>query len=137
MIRIIVCGGRDYANETRVHEVLNHIMETKGIRMIAEGGANGADTFAARWAAATCTPCLRVPADWNRHGRSAGPLRNRKMLEMVRPDMVVAFPGGNGTADMVKAAREAGVGVMEIDVTVPGEPEAPQFPGQPRDADAR
>jgi hypothetical protein len=48
-------------------------------------------------------------ADWEKLGRSAGPIRNQAMLDEGRPDLVVAFPGHHGTADMVRRARAAGV----------------------------
>jgi hypothetical protein len=53
-------------------------------------------------------------ADWNTHGRAAGPIRNQRMLDEVKPELVVAFPGGRGTADMVRRAREAGVNVYLV-----------------------
>ena len=53
------------------------------------------------------------PADWDRHGKSAGPIRNRQMLAEGHPDLVVAFPDtvSRGTWDMIGAARHAGVKV--------------------------
>jgi hypothetical protein len=55
------------------------------------------------------------PADWAKHGRAASPIRNQQMLDEGRPNLVVAFPGGRGTADMVRRARSAGVEVIEVD----------------------
>lgn len=76
----------------------------------------GADTLAGDWAHGFLIPVRSFPADWEeRHGKRAGPIRNQMMLEEGRPDLVVAFPGGTGTADMVRRAREAGVEVMEVD----------------------
>ena len=57
---------------------------------------------------------LAYPANWKKHGRAAGPIRNKQMLEEAKPDLVIAFPGGAGTANMVKQAREAGVKVEII-----------------------
>ena len=58
------------------------------------------------------------PADWIRHGRAAGPIRNEQMLREGCPDLVVAFhddPGlGRGTADMVRRALAAGVPVRFV-----------------------
>jgi hypothetical protein len=54
-----------------------------------------------------------VPAEWKKHGKRAGPLRNMRMLEEWKPDGVAAFPGGSGTADMIAQARNAGVKVWE------------------------
>lgn len=54
---------------------------------------------------------LNYPADWEKHGRAAGPIRNEKMLIVGTPDMVLAFPGGRGTADMIRKAEAAGLPV--------------------------
>lgn len=56
----------------------------------------------------------RFPADWNKYGKRAGYIRNKQMLEEGKPDIVLAFPGGKGTAMMVRLAKEAGVRVIEV-----------------------
>jgi hypothetical protein len=53
-------------------------------------------------------------ADWGQYGAPAGPIRNKTMLTQGRPDVVLAFPGGTGTADMKRQARRAGVRVVEV-----------------------
>lgn len=57
-------------------------------------------------------PVKTFRADWGKYGKSAGPRRNKQMLDEGRPDLVVAFEGGRGTADMVKQAKAAGVEVL-------------------------
>ena len=79
---------------------------------IIQGAAAGADTIAYLWALREQVPFKGYPADWATYGRSAGPRRNRQMLEEGQPDFVVAFsylPVSTGTANMVKIARAAGV----------------------------
>ena len=58
--------------------------------------------------------CLTFPADWKTYGRAAGPLRNARMIAEGKPDLVLAFPGGRGTADMTRKARAAGVEVRAV-----------------------
>lgn len=53
------------------------------------------------------------PADWRRLGKAAGPIRNQTMADR-RPDLVIAFPGGRGTADMTMRARASGLRVIEV-----------------------
>lgn len=53
-------------------------------------------------------------ADWSKDGRKAGPVRNSVMLSVGKPDLVIAFPGGRGTADMVRKAKAKGVPVEEL-----------------------
>lgn len=109
-MRVLVCGGRDYNDQKRVSNILTGI----GPTAIIHGNASGADECADRWALANEIPVLPFAADWGRFGKAAGPLRNQKMLDDGKPDLVVAFPGGRGTADMVAKARKSGVLVMEI-----------------------
>lgn len=113
-MRVLVCGGRTYSDRARVYGVLNKINEETPIDMIIHGGAPGADSLAGDWAAFKMIDCLRVPAMWHVHGNAAGPRRNQRMLDIYGPQLVVAFPGGAGTADMVRRATKAEVKVMEV-----------------------
>jgi hypothetical protein len=77
------------------------------------GGARGADALAKEWAK-THPDIVRwgCKAEWKKYGPAAGPLRNQRMLEWL-PDLVVAFSGGKGTADMVRRARAGSIEVIE------------------------
>lgn len=113
---IIVCGGRNYSDRAKVKKVLDSIHEKMPISLVVEGGALGADRIASYWAGSTGIKSVRVHADWKKYGdRAAGPIRNKKMLD-DNPDvkLVVAFPGGRGTGNMKRQAREKGIEVMEI-----------------------
>ncbi|RVT89267.1 DUF2493 domain-containing protein [Rhodovarius crocodyli] len=112
--RVLVCGGRDYADRQRVFEVLDEYRDRAEV--LIDGGAEGADMLAEQWAMSRDVPMLTFRADWQRHGRAAGPIRNGQMLAQGKPTLVIAFPGGRGTADMVRQARTAGVPVREIGV---------------------
>lgn len=83
--------------------------------IIINGGAHGADNVSTDWAIVHYAQLKEYPADWKRFGKIAGFIRNQKMLDIEKPDLVVAFPGCNGTADMVKKSRTANVEVMEIE----------------------
>lgn len=111
-LRIVVTGGRDFADGTLVHAALTKLHQEYGILELAEGGARGADRLARIWCWENSVVCRCWPADWSR-GKRAGPERNRQMLDNFRPDMLVAFSGGRGTADCMMAARERGVPVWE------------------------
>ena len=103
-MRVLVCGGRTFDNWEAVHRELHGI----GPSVIITGGAPGADRLAEKWANHNGIPLVVYPALWSR-GRKAGPERNAFMLHDSQPDIVVAFPGGRGTADMVARARKAGL----------------------------
>lgn len=112
--RILVCGGRDYANRARLFAVLDQYRAAVKIEAIVHGAARGADSLADEWATSRGVPVQRFPANWDVYGNAAGPLRNARMLREAEPHLVVAFAGGRGTADMVRRARSAGVRVAEI-----------------------
>jgi len=111
-VRVLVCGGRDFSDQRAVDVALDDLHDNKGITRIIEGGASGADRFAYEWAAINCVPIEHFVADWKRNGRAAGPIRNKQMLDDGKPDLVMAFPGGRGTADMVRRAEAANVPVL-------------------------
>lgn len=130
-MKVLVCGGRDYAGHKTVFRTLYNLFGREDVEAIIEGGhrprldKNGdyelrsADYLAWRWATANEMPVVTHPAKWSKHGarrkgNPAGPIRNGEMLKMWQPDLVLAFPGGKGTADMVRQARAAGVEVCEV-----------------------
>ena len=109
-VRAVVCGGRDFLDQ----ELVDRTLDGLGITVLIEGGAHGADRLASAWAFRNRVPCARYKADWVTCGKRAGPIRNQQMLTEGKPGVVVAFPGGRGTADMVRRARLAGVHVVEV-----------------------
>lgn len=113
--RVLVCGGRDFVDAKRVWSVLDHYL-TLGddFKCLIHGAARGADSLAGEWAIARSVPVLAFPADWTTHGNSAGPIRNAQMLREGAPTLVIAFPGGSGTRDMVSRSKRAQLPVLEI-----------------------
>lgn len=112
-LRVIVCGGRDYTDALHIGQTLAAFHAKRPIRHLFHGNARGADTIAALWGKGQGISVHACPADWQKHGKAAGPVRNKHMLGQ-RPDVVIAFPGGKGTAHMAKIARQAGVEVIEV-----------------------
>lgn len=114
MRRVLVCGGRNYADREQLFRVLDtgHVADT--ISCIIHGAARGADTLAGAWALERGVLVETYPANWDVHGRSAGHVRNKQMLESGKPNVVVAFPGGAGTTNMVVQAKIAGMPVVII-----------------------
>lgn len=112
--RVLVCGGRDFDDYDRLAVVLGELRSRWSFAVVITGGARGADGLASEWAIAGDIPIAEFRADWQRLGPGAGPIRNQRMLDEGKPDLVVAFPGGRGTADMVRRAKAAGVEVIEV-----------------------
>lgn len=113
-LALLVCGGRDYTDRYTFDLVMDALHRDPGIAEIIQGGARGADAMAAQYARARCIVCTTFHANWDSDGKAAGPLRNQRMLDEGQPDLVLAFPGGRGTADMVRRARKANVEVYII-----------------------
>jgi len=115
-MRVIVCGGRAYADRDRLFAELDKLKAEAphDALTIIQGGAKGADALAVAWCKSRLVPFDNYPAHWSAHGPKAGPLRNQRMLTHGQPDLVLAFPGGAGTADMVRRATSAGVEVRQV-----------------------
>lgn len=106
MQRVLVCGGREYGDREYLFSVMDYFHERHGFTLVIHGGARGADALAGVWARARGVPEQPCPANWARYGKRAGILRNVEMLVDHKPDFVIAFPGGRGTADMVRRVSE-------------------------------
>ncbi|MBY0514854.1 MAG: DUF2493 domain-containing protein [Gemmataceae bacterium] len=113
-MRVLITGGRDFGDRELLFGALDRLHAAHGFTALIHGDAKGADRLAGEWADARGVSVEAHPADWKKHGRGAGPIRNQKMLEQ-KPGLVVAFPGGKGTADMVRRAKEAGIEVVAVE----------------------
>lgn len=113
-MRVLVCGGRDYDRAEIVYEALQRIHAIRPITVVIQGEARGADALGKRWAIDMGIRVDCYPADWNTFGKYAGHLRNRNMLTFGLPDLVLAFPGGRGTNDMVMQALKESVAVIRV-----------------------
>lgn len=110
-MKVIIAGGRDYTLTASDHDRLDKARVELPIVEVVCGCARGADTGGEEWATERGLPVKRFPADWAKYGRSAGPRRNQQMAEYA--DALIAFPGGKGTADMIKQATDYGLNVLD------------------------
>lgn len=110
---MLVCGGRDFRFYKFIRLTLDKLLP-RGDYTIIEGGAKGVDHVAFQWAIHRGYRGMTFYADWKKHGKAAGPIRNQQMIEQGKPDKVIAFPGGKGTEDMKRRARKAGIEVVEV-----------------------
>lgn len=109
-MRLLVCGGRNYAERNIMFRQLDKWHLCVKITVLIHGDASGADTFARLWAEGRRVRVEGYPIE---HGEG-GFARNQRMFSSSAPEAVMHFPGGNGTAHMVKIARIAGID------TIPG-----------------
>ena len=112
-LNVIVAGGRDYSDYNAVKTKLDNFRSTlkPGTEInIISGGAKGADNLGERYASENKLGIQRFKADWNEYGKAAGPIRNADMA--AEGDVLIAFPGGDGTKDMIKTMRNKGKRVI-------------------------
>jgi predicted Rossmann-fold nucleotide-binding protein len=113
-MKVIVCGSRDFRSPAQVWRELDRLHAEHKFTALMQGGATGVDGFAREWAARKPEVHRYVcHAEWDKFGKAAGPKRNARMLEW-KPDLVIAFPGGKGTTNMVEQAEAAGVRVLRV-----------------------
>lgn len=113
-MKILVCGGRDFKDGWKMHLLIDKYHN--GDATIIHGGARGADLLADKYAKKRELDCLVFKADWNKYGKSAGPIRNQQMLDEGNPDLVIAFPTKNsvGTWDMIRRSKKAGIETVVV-----------------------
>lgn len=111
--KVIITGGRDFEDFNTVKKVLDCLPK---IELIIQGGAKGADLCAKNYAHYRGVRSLTYLADWNQYGKSAGPLRNSKMLNDHKDALVVSFPGGRGTKHCTEEATKLGLPVLVVSV---------------------
>jgi hypothetical protein len=108
-LRVLVTGGRTYGDYDAVDFALGEIPVNS---IVVHGGAPGADSLAERiWHDDFGLTTEPHPANWEKYGAAAGPIRNQEMLDSGI-DLVLAFPGGKGTKDMLSRAQKAGIEVV-------------------------
>jgi hypothetical protein len=114
MTKVLVCGGRDFNDADKLNHCLDILHKKHGFTCLVHGDARGADRLAGEWAEQNDVDVITYPALWDQFGTSAGPIRNKIMFTKEAPDIVIAFPGGSGTAHMVNFAKNKGAAVIEV-----------------------
>lgn len=131
MTRLLICGGRNFGITSQQQAFIKQTLDklcwdNKWILepdeygnylndvFVIAGKAKGVDTVAIDWAISNWCGFVEYPAQWDLYGKRAGYLRNQQMLDEGKPDYVIAFPGGKGTAMMIRIAEKAGVPVFII-----------------------
>lgn len=110
-MRVLVTGGRDYADSNAVYQELDRLKPL----FVIHGGATGTDDYVAYWAELHGVAVASFEAHWDKFAdKKAGPIRNGWMIRYGKPDLVLAFPGGRDTADCVRQAKAAGIKVREV-----------------------
>jgi len=119
-INVVVTGGRDFNDAAFVNRVLDDIRPFRIFHGACGVDADkqdwrklkGADKLANDWAISRGVFVLGVPAAWSRLGLRAGPVRNKRLITDYLPNLVIAFPGGNGTRNLISHAEHYGTRII-------------------------
>lgn len=114
-MKVVICGTRSFLDgalydDEKRRDVVDDVLVDAGVRddveEVVSGGADGADHAGEVWASANDVPVTVFEADWDEHGRAAGPIRNDEMVDYA--DFVVAIWDGQspGTSNTIETARE-------------------------------
>ena len=100
--------------------MLDKVLALFDIKLVIGGKARGADTIGENWAKKRKLKFKGFPANWNKHGKRAGPIRNQQMLDEGKPTHAVAFWTGKrdnigGTADMTRRLTAAKIEIWHIE----------------------
>lgn len=126
--KIIIAGPRDFNNQSFVFSALDMVFSrlvknSKEPIEIVEGSATGIDSLAKSYAISKNIKYKEFPADWNKHGRAAGPIRNKQMAEYS--DILIAFRyvdnPSRGTENMIRQAKENNLKIIIVNIrpTIP------------------
>jgi len=111
-MRLVVAGSRSGSLSPADIACLDDIHNKHGVSEVVSGGASGIDAAGEAWAASRGIPVTYFPANWRKHGRAAGPIRNRSMA--MYADAVALFPGGRGTQSMRQQAALHGCRLFDF-----------------------
>jgi hypothetical protein len=103
-----------YADRNRIFEVLSELHRERGIEVILHGAASGADLLSVAWADKNGLRAIGFPANWGKDGKLAAQKRNQRIMSEGRPHLLLAFPGGKGTAEMIRLAKAERLDVIEV-----------------------
>ena len=114
-IKLAIVGSRTFSNYKLLNDSIeNEILPFCIIDKIISGGANGADKLGAKYASKNNIPLVEIKPDWGTYGKSAGFLRNYKIIDAC--DVCIAFWDGEskGTAHDIGLAKKKNKGIIVI-----------------------
>ena len=116
-MKIVIAGSRTVRDENQVRSRIHHILSELDIEPseIVSGKAIGPDTIGETYAMMFNIPIKEMPANWNKHGKAAGPIRNKQMAEYT--DMAIVFWDGEsaGSKNMInEMSKQKKLCIVEI-----------------------
>ena len=118
-MKVIIAGGRDISFNSS--DMLDKITaQMPSITEVVCGGAQGVDHHGKYWAIHNNIPVKEFPADWQTHGKAAGPIRNRQMAEYADALILIWDGKSRGSKNMMANAKTQGLQIHEVVVPMVG-----------------
>lgn len=119
MKRWIVAGCRSYTDEVAISQWIGYFHQREGMDEIVHGGCRGVDEIAGNVAARLHIPIKVFPADWDTHGKAAGPIRNRQMAEYASHLLAFWDYTSKGTMNMINEMLAQHKFVVVVNISDP------------------
>lgn len=117
-MRLIIAGTRDMpctiGTVRRMGEVVHEFADGSPVTAVLCGECRGVDQVGKAWARLAGIPVESFPADWERHGRAAGPKRNEEMAKSADALIVIRYPRSRGSRSMLELAKRHGLAIKDI-----------------------
>lgn len=104
-MNVIICGSRYFTDYERMCSTMDTLLKDVNIAKIITGGANGADEMGKAYAISRGYKNEEMPADWGKHGKAAGPIRNTAMAQQAHATIAFWDGRSRGTRDMIRKAQ--------------------------------
>jgi hypothetical protein len=101
---VVIAGSREYTYAFRLEKAIAD--SGFEITEVVSGCARGVDHMGEVWAAKHGIPITKFPADWDKHGKAAGPIRNEQMSEYADALILLMYPDSRGSANMLKCMQK-------------------------------
>ncbi len=116
---LAIVGGRTFTDKAAFDAIMTDFISKRGGCMpsrVVSGGANGVDSLAREWALSHGVAVVQYLPDWNKHGRAAGIMRNKDIIDASDVVLALPTPSSRGTHDSIKRARKQAKELVVIDV---------------------
>ena len=113
-MKIIIAGSRTITDIPKTYESIESF--NLDIKEVVCGMAPGVDTIGRCWAAIQNIPVKEFPADWNKHGKAAGPIRNKQMADYADEAIVIWDGESRGSKNMIETMKKLGKPVYEVKI---------------------
>ena len=114
-MKVIIAGSRNFKEYQKLKTECNYFLQgQKNITIVSGDHYKGADKLGIQYANEKGFKLIKFPAEWNKFGKAAGPIRNKEMA--VFADVLIAFWDGRsrGTQNMIRLANQKGLRIKVV-----------------------